>query len=108
MIGHPMADSRVRRLGEVDGYVFSIGRLVAIPMRQCEYRDMKGVDTQPPELSQCPLDEETGQLRAPMSNKTHAAIAADAAKMAGTDLDLDRDLVSAAIEHLTKAESELR
>jgi hypothetical protein len=33
---------------------------------------------------------------------THDAIAAYAAEMAGTDLDLDRDLESAGIEHLSK------
>jgi hypothetical protein len=41
-------------------------------------------------------------LRYQARKARHDAIAAYAAEMAGTDLDLDRDLESAGIEHLTK------
>jgi hypothetical protein len=41
-------------------------------------------------------------LRDQARKSTHDAIAAYAAEMAGTDLDLDRDLESAGIEHLVK------
>jgi len=41
-------------------------------------------------------------LRQQMRKTRHEAIAAYAAEMAGTDLDLDLDLESAGIEHLLK------
>ena len=45
-------------------------------------------------------------LRQQARKARHAAIAAYAAGMAGTDLDLDPDLESAGIEHLLKSERE--
>jgi hypothetical protein len=42
-------------------------------------------------------------LRDQARKARHHAIAAYAAEMAGTDLDLDRELESAGIEHLDKA-----
>ncbi|HEV1285400.1 MAG TPA: hypothetical protein VNU44_08820 [Bryobacteraceae bacterium] len=41
-------------------------------------------------------------LKSQARNARHEAIAAYAAEMAGTDLDLDRDLELAGIEHLVK------
>jgi hypothetical protein len=41
-------------------------------------------------------------LKSQARTARHEAIAAYAAEMAGTDLDLDRDLESAGIEHLVK------
>lgn len=43
-----------------------------------------------------------GWLRQRLRQARHDAIAAYAAEMAGTSLDLDRDLESAAVEHLIK------
>jgi len=42
-------------------------------------------------------------LRDQARKTTHDAIAAYAAEVAGTDLDLDRELESAGIEHLAKS-----
>jgi hypothetical protein len=42
-------------------------------------------------------------LRMQARKSRHAAIAAYAAEVAGTELDLDRDLESAGVEHLRKA-----
>jgi len=42
-------------------------------------------------------------LRYQARKARHDAVAAYAAEMAGTDLDLDRDLESAGIEHLVKS-----
>jgi predicted DNA-binding protein len=43
-------------------------------------------------------------LREQECKARHAAIAEYAAEVAGTDLDLDRELESAAVEHLIKAD----
>ena len=45
-------------------------------------------------------------LRHQARKARHDAIAAYAAEMAGTDLDLDRDLESAGIDHLLKSSRE--
>ena len=45
-------------------------------------------------------------LRYQVRKARHDAIAAYAAEMAGTDLDLDRDLESAGIDHLLKSSRE--